>query len=142
MRLSFRKTRPKSLSFRRDARRVLDRASSNAGAVGIDSIDLLAAMLEQPKVVRLINELSRSAEPMKRAVESRSGARGEGPGLTLDAQSAIEATSRRALSKEADAGVEDLLIGLANADCQARRVLNEHGITAEALVARFGGSAP
>ena len=142
MRLNFLKSRPRSLGFRREGKQVLDRASSTAGSVGIDSLDLLAAMLEQPKAVRLINEVSGTAEPMKREVKIPHGARGDGPGLTLDAKSAIEATSRRALSKKADAELEDLLIGLATADCRARRVLVEHGITAEALVARLGGSAP
>lgn len=140
MRLDFWRKRPKSLGFRRDAGRVLDQAASSAGPVGIDSIDLLAAMLDQGKAVRIFDELSGTTDAIRRAVGSRTKQPDEKGGFTLDGQAAIKATTQRALTRQADADIEDLLIGLATADCEARQLLNQHGITAQSLEARFGGA--
>lgn len=126
------------LRFRQDARRVLDRATHSPQTEGIDSIDLLAALLEEAAVVRLIDDLSGAAEPIKHVVSSRSREPGEGMGLSNDAKLVIEATTHLSLVKKVDPGVDDLLIGIATADCRARDVLNAHGITAERLLERVG----
>jgi hypothetical protein len=75
------------------------------------------------------------------AVASRS-VRLPGPGLTDDAKRVIEAMSSRSLLNRADAEVDDLLVGLAAADCLARPLLTAQGITAVGLVEKLGGHLP
>jgi hypothetical protein len=135
VRLDFWRKRPNELGFRRDAQRVLDRASTNAGPVGIDSVDLLGAMLDEAKVVRILNEIAGGTEAIRKAIGSHARAPDGGPGFTLDGKAAIEASTRRALAREENATIDDLLVGLAAADCEAHRILSRNGITAQALEA-------
>lgn len=126
------------LGFRRDVQRVLDQTATNAGSAGIDSVDLLGVMLDEAMVVRILDEVSGGTEAIRQAVASHTKAPDEGPGFTHDGKAAIEATTRRALARQENATIEDLLVGLAAADCEARRILSRNGITAQVLEAWFG----
>jgi hypothetical protein len=126
------------LRFQSDAQRVLGRAAASAGPVGIDSVDLLAAMLDEPKIARIIDEVSGGTAEIRHAIASRTKEPDEEGGFTLDGQAVIEATMQRSLARQENASIEDLLVGLVTADCEARRLLKAHGITAQGLEARFG----
>lgn len=113
-----------------------------AGDGGVDSLDVLVATLANSRGARIVVGLGADPTAIRTsAVSSRTG-RHAGPGLAEDAKLVIEAMSRRSILNRADADIEDLLIGLAVADCLARPVLIAHGITAVRLVEQLGGPLP
>lgn len=117
-------------------------ATREAGAAGIDSLDLLVATLATPTAVRLVKDLGGDPRAIQVAARTARISRDPAPGLTNDAKAVVEAMSQRAILARADPDIEDVLVALAAADCLARRVLNAGGITAATLVARVGGPLP
>ena len=121
---------------------VMGVATREAGAAGIDSLDLLVAALATPKAVRLVEDLGGDPRAIQIAARTARINRDPAPGLTNDAKAVVEAMGQRAILARANPDIQDVLVALAAADCLARRVLNASGITAAALVARVGGPLP
>jgi len=132
-------------AFSRPTSRVTDVmgvATREAGAAGIDSLDLLVATLVTPKAVRLVTDVGGDPRAIQVAARSARTSRDPAPGLTNDAKAVIEAMSRRAALARANPDIEDVLVALAAADCLAQGVLKASGITAATLAARVGGPLP
>lgn len=125
------------LRFRRGLDRVLDEAAREAGNVGIDSLHLLSAVLRRRKVAAHIAELALDPAAISVAVRFPRKAGAAAPGLTEDAKAAIEAMGHRALASSSEPDVNDLLVGLADADCEARQVLHAQGVTLDVLLVRL-----
>lgn len=96
------------------------------------------ATLDIPKIALLMTGLGASPQAIQVAARETRTDRDPRPGLTEDAKAAVEAASHRALIARSDPDVQDLLVGLAVADCQARQLLRAHGIDAERLIGRVG----
>lgn len=134
----FRRNRATFLKPRRGFQGVMAAATRDAGAGGIDSLDLLQATLDQPEAARLVIGLGADPRALQVATRKARATREAAPGLTDDAKAVIEAVSDRAHLARSDFGVQELLIGLAVADCRARRVLDAHGIDADRLIGLAG----
>jgi hypothetical protein len=112
---------------------VIAAATQEAGAAGVDSLDVLVATLDIPKIARLVTGLGASPQAIQVAARQARADRDPRPGLTDDAKAVVEAASAPSTHRS-DPDVQDLLVGLAVADCQARQVLRAHGIDAERLI--------
>jgi hypothetical protein len=137
----FRRNRP-TVTFlhpRRGFWEVMTAATQEAGAAGVDSLDVLVATLDVPRVARLVTGLGASAQAIQVAARQAHTDRDPRPGLTDDAKAVVEAACSPSTHRS-DPDVQDLLVGLAVADCQARRVLRAHGIDAERLIGRAGST--
>jgi hypothetical protein len=134
----FRRSRRTFLRPRRGFWEIMAAAGQEAGAAGVDSLDLLVATLDIPRVARLVTGLGASPQAIQVAARQARTDRDPRPGLTDDAKAVVEAASHRALIARSDPDVQDLLVGLSVADCQARQVLRAQGIEAERLIGRVG----
>lgn len=137
MRFDFFHRRP-FLRPRRGFREIMEAAGQEAGPSGVDSLDLLVAALDIPEVALLMTELGASPPAIQVAARETRTDRDPRPGLTDDAKAAVEAALHRAVIARSDPDVQDLLVGLAVANCQARQLLGAHGINAERLIGRVG----
>ncbi len=103
-------------------------AIQEAGAEGTDSLDLLIAGLAMPEGAAMLTKLGVDPEQLGLAARRARASREPTPGLTEDAKSAMEAGINRAMLAQTQPDVADLMIGLAQADCLARRLLDGHGL--------------
>ncbi len=124
---------------RRRFHQVMAAAGREAGGGGIDSLDLLVATIAAPEGAELLTRLNGDPQAIEVAARQARVARNPSPGLTDDAKVVVEAVSHRALLDRAGPDVQALLVGLALADCPARRVLSRHGIDASRLIGLVGG---
>lgn len=136
----FRRNRHTFLHPRHGFWEVVAAAGQEAGPAGVDSLDLLVATLDSPRAARLVTGLGASPQAIQAAARHAHPARDPRPGLTDDAKAVVEAASHRALIARSDPDVQDLLVGLSVADCQARQVLRAQGIDAERLIGRVGST--
>lgn len=137
----FRRTRVTFLHPRHGFWEVMAAAAQEAGAAGVDSLDVLVATLDVPKIARLLTGLGASPQAIQLAARQARTDRDPRPGLTDDAKAVIEAAVAPSTHRS-DPDIQDLLVGLAVADCQARQVLRTYGIDAERLIGRVGGPNP
>ena len=136
MRFDFFRRNRRTVTFlhpRRGFCEVMAAATQEAGAAGVGSLDVLVATLDIPKIARLVTGLGASPQAIQVAARQARTDRDPRPGLTDDAKAVVEAASAPSTHRS-DPDVQDLLVGLAVADCQARQVLRAHGIDAERLI--------
>jgi hypothetical protein len=116
-------------------------AIGEAGPAGVDSLHLLTAALDNAKVARLLIDLGGDPSIIRAAAHSAHSNGEGGPGLTDDAKAVVEACSNRALIEGKGPDVDDLLLGMASAQCKARQVLNANGIDENRVRARLTGGS-
>jgi hypothetical protein len=125
--------------FHRDRglKQVVASALSDAAPFGVDSVDLLVAAVDTREGSDLLARLGVNVPTLRDAVRA-SRSRPAEPGLSDDAKRVIEAASMWALERERGPDLQDLLIGIAKANCRGRDVLNNCGIDEERLVGLAG----
>ena len=110
-------------------------ALQEAGEGGCDSLNVLLAVLDTSVGSHLITTLGVSPAAIRDAAIKSPSAREAGPGLTEDAKAVIEEAVQRALVTGSAPDVAALLVGLTQAPCLARPILEDHGITAARVIA-------
>jgi len=117
---------------------VLSAASRDARFGAADSLDLLAATLATSEAMRLFARLDIDAEPIRLAALQRRSGRAVESGMSEDARAVIELALQRATQMRHQPEIEDILVGLATAECTARHVLGRYGVGEEAMKGAAG----
>jgi hypothetical protein len=116
----------------RDVAAALHRAHDLAGLDQVDGLALLLAVLENPRIARLVRSLG--ADPAAIGADATARRHPEpGPGPSDDYRAIIEASVGEALGQERPPVLEDFIVGIASVEGPARDVLEAHGLTSERL---------
>jgi hypothetical protein len=128
MRLPFRRReRIAFYHFDRHLKGVMSVAARDGGP-SWDSLDLLVALAESARGADATRRAGLDPVRLVEAAREAGSPRSADDAPTPDAKAVIEAVAGRSLAARRDAGLDDLLMALATADCRARRVLEARGL--------------